>query len=435
MAKCKNDAFLKGFGQKKLRKKMEVDFDVIRDLPDCNKINVKNLVSGVENPNYNQYKIPKNQFECYRQGCINSGTLYVGTAETKYRLHGDTTEFAAGVITFYAIAPAGATATVKIGEAEALTNANVYTVTLDNVPTGGDGFKAVAIDLSQAPSSTAGEGWTPGENGAYISIALSGTGVTEANAAISSIAIFDEIEDFATSSVVKVACLSSIEGDFGLEAAEATCFHPGRYQTEDITFERTIAGASVTPNYIKLNPLAKRNDKTEEFDIETVQKTVVARDGYGAITLTDLDQDQCGYIGVQLADVCIASDAMLTRLTIPSAMALGANHFVAVDNGDGSTTLLFNEIHVGASVLVSYPKKVNAESYDISADNLDGVSTRMTYAREYTDGTKWRFVFDNVLVTSFPDALSEDDDADFEFTISIQRGKDGRFGRAYRILD
>ena len=58
----------------------------------------------------------------------------------------------------------------------------------------------------------------------------------------------------------------------------------------------------------------------------------------------------------------------------------------------------------------------------------------MSYKKCYTDGSVYRFVFDNVLVTSFPDALPEDDDAEGEFTITIQRDSNGRFGYAYRIV-
>lgn len=434
MAKCKNDAFMAKIGQKKVTNRTEVDFDVLRFLPDCNQINAKNYISEVAGTDYNAWKIPKDQFECYRQGCVNSGTLYgFETSELVYRFYEDATEYASGVITFYVIKGAATAVEVSVSDTSAFTNANKYTISnLNTMTPGDDGFIALAVDLSQTPTTTEGTGWTPSESGAYIRFKFTGA---NAETGISSIAIYEEMEDFATSSVVKVACLSSMDGDFGLDVAEASCFNPGRYSTENITFERTVNGAAVTPNYMLLNPLAKRNDRTTDFDMVTVEKTI---DQYGKVMLYDVDADECGRIGVQLAAPCIASDSMLTRLTIPTQVVLGEKQFVvlAADVNEPSTVaLVFNEIHNGSSVIITYPKKVNVESYDLAEDNLDGVITRMTYARQYTDGTKWRFVFDHVLVTSFPDSISNEDDAEFAFTISIQKGPDGKFGRAYRILD
>ena len=59
--------------------------------------------------------------------------------------------------------------------------------------------------------------------------------------------------------------------------------------------------------------------------------------------------------------------------------------------------------------------------------------TRMSYTKVWTDGVKYRYVFDNVLITSFPDEVT-DEETEFEFTITIQKDATGRFGRAYRIL-
>ena len=75
------------------------------------------------------------------------------------------------------------------------------------------------------------------------------------------------------------------------------------------------------------------------------------------------------------------------------------------------------------------------DSFDITDENVNEVRTSMTYVKTYTNGAKYRFVFNNVLITSFPDALSEDSDAEGELTISIQRDADGRFGYAYKIVD
>ena len=58
----------------------------------------------------------------------------------------------------------------------------------------------------------------------------------------------------------------------------------------------------------------------------------------------------------------------------------------------------------------------------------------MSYIKKYTDGAKYRFVFDNVLITSFPDAITEDE-GEFSFTVSTQPDANGRYGRAFKIVE
>jgi hypothetical protein len=126
---------------------------------------------------------------------------------------------------------------------------------------------------------------------------------------------------------------------------------------------------------------------------------------------------------------------MLDRLAIPSKVDMDGGHYQLIDNGDNTTTILFNEIHIGKSVLIAYPKVVEvADSFDITDEDVNEVRTRMSYVKCYTDGSKHRFVHNNVLVTSFPDALSEDDEQEGELTLNIQRDANGRFGYAYRII-
>jgi hypothetical protein len=67
---------MKMVGGEKLDKKVEADFDVQHNLPDCNRINAKKYVSTeAENPSYDQYVTPQNMFECLNPNCVNSGVL------------------------------------------------------------------------------------------------------------------------------------------------------------------------------------------------------------------------------------------------------------------------------------------------------------------------------------------------------------------------
>lgn len=435
MAKCKNEKFMSTVGVNKLTKNVEVDFDVQRNLPDCQKINAGRYVSTTaSNPRYDRFKIPKNQFECMQGLCVNSGTLYNSGADTIYKFKLDATEFAAGVLTFYVLGTTG-NAEVTISDAVGFVNADKYTIDLAEMAHGDDGYTAVVVDLSQEPTDI-GNGWSATGDSIYVKVKV--TGAT----GISTLAMFESMDDFAVSTHVIARCLTGVDGSLDLDVAERTCFKGGQFDTSDLNgIEKTVSYKAITPNFWRLSPMYRKGYLTKAWDRETVEMTVKALSGtdYGYVTLDDIDQDECGFISIQVLYDCRdsqnAAEAMLDRLAIPSKVDMDGGHYQLIDNGDGTTTILFNEIHIGKSVLIAYPKVVEvADSFDITDEDVNEVHTRMSYVKCYTDGTKYRFVYNNVLVTSFPDALSEDDEQEGELTLNIQRDANGRFGYAYRII-
>ena len=425
--KCKNDAFMRMVGVEKLDKKVEVDFDVQRYLPDCNKINARKYVqSEAENVTYNAYKIPANRFECMNPNCVNSGTAFIGTSKTIYKAVGGE-DFSAGVITFYVTG--GVTSVeVTLSDTVAGTNAWKYTVTPGAV--GADGFAPVVVDLSQTPTEV-GEGWTPSEGNVYIGITLTGG----SDQGLSSIAIFDDMEDFQTSTHVKMACLTTVDGSWDLEVAENACFPNNYSYAENRSFEKTITGTKMTANHWRLNPLYKRGSATEGFDIVTVERTVQDGTNFGFVSIDDMNQNECRFFSMMLADSpCVIGEAQLEKLSIPMNIALDEKHYVLVDAGEGITNVMLNREHIGKKVLISYPKLVDVEEFVLSDDAINEIRTSMSYVRKYTDGYKYRFVFNKVLVTSYSDSLSEDE-GEFSVTISIQKDENGIYGHAYRIID
>ena len=435
MAKCKNEKFMSTVGVNKLTKNVEVDFDVQRNLPDCQKINAGRYVSTTaDNPRYDRFKIPKNQFECMQGLCVNSGTLYNSGSDTVYKFKLDATEFAAGVLTFYVLGTTG-NAEVTISDAVGFVNADKYTINLADMSHGDDGYTAVVVDLSQEPTDI-GNGWSATGDSIYVKVKV--TGAT----GISTLAMFESMDDFAVSTHVIARCLTGVDGSLDLDVAERTCFKGGQFDTSDLNgIEKTVSYKAITPNFWRLSPMYRKGYLTKAWDRETVEMTVKALSGtdYGYVTLDDIDQDECGFISIQVLYDCRdsqnAAEAMLDRLAIPSKVDMDGGHYQLIDNGDGTTTILFNEIHIGKSVLIAYPKVVEvADSFDITDEDVNEVHTRMSYVKCYTDGTKYRFVYNNVLVTSFPDALSEDDEQEGELTLNIQRDANGRFGYAYRII-
>lgn len=449
MAKCKNEKFMSTLGFNKLNKNVEVDFDVQRNLPDCQKISAGKYISTTaSSARFDRFKIPKNQFECMQGSCVNSGTLYNEGADTVYKFKLDASEFAAGVLTFYTLGTTGIVK-VAISASSAFANADEYSVDLAAMAHGDDGYSAVVVDLTQTPTDI-GNGWSGEGEAIYVRIGVASNATGDAVVCeddipcvgLSTIAMFESMDDFAVSTHVIARCLTGIDGSFDLDVAEQTCFKTGQFDTSDLSgIEKTVSFRAITPNYWRLNPLYNKGSMTQAWDKETVEVTVKALTGtkYGYVKLDDIDQSECGFISIQALYDCRESmniaDAVLERLAIPSKIDMDEDHYQLIDNGDGTTMILFNNVHVGRDVLISYPKVVDVvDSFEITDENVNEVRTRMTYVKCYTDGSKYRFVFNNVLITSFPDALTEDDDAEGELTINIQRDADGRFGYAYRIL-
>lgn len=430
MPKCKNEVFLSKVGIEKLNNQVEIDYEIADDLTDCKKINTKKYYSTeATGSTYAAYAVPSNQFECMKTSCVNSGTLYNNGAETVYKIDENGEEYAAGVVTFY-VTGAGSSATIKLSEASTFTNADSYTVDLSNISAGADGYKAVIIDLSQT-ATVIGDGWTPSVTGTFVSITITGGSSTTG---ISSIALFDEMEDFAISNVIKMACLQSIDNTWAFDMAEASCFSGGYDIDAFEGFDVSITGRAITPNFMFMNPLAKKGKETESWTSETIQATAEANGSYAQVILSDMYQPECRFISIQRADLCTTFDSQLHRLSIPTSVALEEDQFILIDNGDGTTTVLLNAVHAGKQLLISYPKKVNVEEWVFTKDRLDSVRGALSYVKCYK-GAKYRFVYDNAYVTSISDSISTDAEQDIEVQFSIRKDAQGRFGRAYRILD
>ena len=434
--RCNIDALIKKVGIDKLSKEVEVSFALHRNLPDCRKINTRNYVaaSDADAMSYNKLKKPVNRFECIRKGCINSGTLTMGAASdtVTFKAQYDATDYAAGAVSFYVYtgnlqnSDFPVTLTFKISDAQAMTNSDVYTKSIAASEQTEDGYVPVVIDLGATPTSTSGTGWAPG---AVSYIQLSADKVV----GYSSISIYDSIEDFLINDVVKVGCLTSAGGSFDVPAIAATCLNSG-YDDSGDSYTYTVEGTTVTPNYWKLNPLIGKGTETEGFEIVTVEKTAVANGSYATVTLSDLFQDECGYVTVQKVDECNVTDAFMYQLSVPNLVDLTEDQFQVVRNADGTTVLYFNSAAVGTKLLISYPRMAEIVEEVASSENIGETRVRMTVPVDTSDGVKYIYIFDNVLITSFPFTINNSSETTFSFTITIQRDDEGYFFRKRRIV-
>lgn len=423
---CDMDTLISTIANKKLDRNTEVTISVKGKVPDCKVIDTKNVngfidVNGNKKENqvvnYNKYLKPADMLHCDADVCFNTGTLSIpNNGYAVFYLPYDATQFANGIITFYGQYING---DVMISGDAKFTNADVYAVNNQDAPTSGE-FQLLVIDLSQAPKSVKGEGWNATANGAYLAIKGSTSSTVSG---LSTIAIFDSIEDFEINDTVKVQCLTELGADDEIDAAEETCFETG-HDISSPTFERTITGSKQTANYQILNPLIgfSKGEAVLGFDIATKAFTVGTD---GKVQIPDAYEKECGYI-------LVSSDCdLLKRYDIQYPVTLDDEHYQVQTTESNGITIRFGENLVGQTVRISYPRKKYVTEQYASLDNVDTVKVRLYVPYTTTNGKKKAKIYNNVLVTSFSDTVNEDD-SEFSVTFAIKRDENGHY---YKIVE
>lgn len=455
MNKCNLNRFVaQKVGYNKVEKTQEVDFNLSTDIDACVKINTKNYIAyeGETAPVYSRLAVPQDMINvCAVKGCKNTGTLIVSTknegSETNYT-HTANATFAkatnavlisAGIVYFYVDFPKAGTYTVAltIGDIKdsELTNGDKYT---QEVTVISEGYKPISFDLSIAPSEDVGTGWNPTTSGITMQIDVSTKDTTETGymVGLSSVSIFEDVEDLATNEVVKLGCMTGIEGDDTIDAMEEQCLG-AQYDTSTTSVERTITASTWTPNVMMLNPLIHRTEVTEGFYIATVEMTVeqdAENENYGSVQLADSYDEVCGFIYSSIADSCNINDSILTRINNPNLMNLDERQFQVINSFLNPTVyvegskLYFNKALVGKTVIISYPRAVEVEEFIATEAGINERRAQMSYTKKQSDGVVEVHVYDNVLITSFPQTINNSD-SDFSFTISVQRDQNGNFFR------
>lgn len=431
MAKCKNDILLNRVTVNPLNKDTVLTFKATEALPACKTIITKNFVDASGQVNYKKTHKPVNRFECDATGCL-SGTQYLSAeGNATYFAAYNANDFANGIITLY-VKPETAGAgevTVTIGNDAQLTNADQYTKTYTASDITEDGYVPILVNLSEPPTTTVGTGWeNPSASGAYINI------TTSVAAGISSITIYDSIDDFVVNEVIQISCLSGIEGSSELSVLEAECANAGYDTSEVDPLELTLTGKMMTPNFWALNPRAIKGDKEHGFDNVTEKFTITDRgDGYGVVTLPGT-AEECGWIKAQVSDSCDIVDSELELLSIPALVDLEENQYLTLDAENGATDVVFNSALIGEEVKITYAKRVEVQNHHVySIANVGDRKYDLTYTWEYEDGTKTRWVFHNVLITSFPLGITNEE-SEFEFTVSVVPNANGYEFESFDII-
>lgn len=459
MGRCSNDAIPRFIGVNKLTKQSMIYMTVLNDLDTCTCVNAKHgyargsgSTTGITT--YNPYLVPDDAFNCAPDRCRNTGTLTArrtSASEVEYTLdfpiRYDATEFYAGILTFYAYTntPGTYTITVSIGDPDqadvstSTGNFDTYSVvvTFDTA-----GFRPVVIDLSSTPQSTSGDGWNADTRGAIIRFNISSAVTVTTTFGISSICFHDDTTDFETADAVIFQCVEDITRDITLDPVDASCWGQG-YDSTSLSVDYSFTAKAATPNYHKLNPLEYLGEATEGWypasDRKTVEAITLNRVRYGYVQIPEAFEGECGFMYVNIEGLCNQTDSELSRVYSPFPMNITERQFQFITDEYtdlNASTILVHESLIGQDISIQYPRRADVVEYVADDSRINKRRVKLAAPICYNDGTLDLYVYENVLVTAFPQPQTETDEPSWNITISIQRAtSDKRFYHRYRITD
>lgn len=440
MSKCSSDSFTFRLDQVgKLKNQDIVILDILDDLSSCAKINTRTAgttATGISSLFFNAANVPEDAFGCSKNKCFNTGTLQ-GTATSTSATFPvlvktmDATQYAAGIITGYVLLPTSATAITvnfKIADYydEALTNADTYSVSIK--PELGAGLYPFIIDLGSTPTGTTGSGWTPSSLGVRIEVTFP-TVVANSTLGISSFAFFESIEDLQIDKTVIVSCIDSIGDSQSFDVIEGACSN-SEFDPNSGSMTGTITANKVSSNFWLLNPTAYVDD-AETIGIpaivtKTVTTTTIGGTEYGAIQLSDMVEDECGFIYIQTPG-CANNSAELTRVSSPLPVALDATQYQVLSTASGVANLgkiLVNKDWIGQELNIVYRKAVDADVIVIK-DEFKSYHVRAIAPLNKKDGSTEYHIYENIFVTTSANNISRSSETTVELQFNVAADENG----------
>lgn len=440
MAKCSSESF--AFRQDQIGKLKNQDIiilDILDELSSCAKINTRTAGTtgtGISTLYFNAANVPEDAFGCSKNKCFNTGTLQ-GTASATTAVFPqlvkniDATLYAAGILTGYALLPASNTAvtvSVKIADyydAE-MTNADVYTVSIK--PELGAGLYPFVIDLGTAPTSETGTGWTPSTLGVRLEVTI-GAITSGATIGISSFAFFESLEDLQIDKTVIVSCIDSFGDSQSFDVIEGAC-STSEFDPNSGTMTGTITANKVSGNFWLLNPTAYKSDIETIGVPAIVTRTVTAETingtEYGVIQLSDMVEDECGFIYIQTPG-CANNAAELTRVSSPQPVAIDGTQYQVLSTASGLANLgkiLVSKEWVGQELNIVYRKAVDADVIVVK-DEFKSYNVRAIAPINKKDGSVEYHIYENIFVTTSANNISRSSETTVELQFNVAADENG----------
>lgn len=398
---------------------------------------------------YIRKDVPEDQLNCDPIRCMNTGTLYInsaeGVAKTTYQVRSDADDFALGFNFIYVKVPKEGKYQLKVTMADyydtAQTNAYVYTYTFN---AGTPGYILRTIDLADTTVMTqTGNGWTPSDHGITVSYEL--TYLDQATAPLvttqfgfSTPMIVNDRSELRKFSNVLLSCLTSFTHNVSTPSTDARCF--GRqYDPTQVEITKEITATTTSCNDYWLNPLQSMSKTltsgvpvTDEFVVEEV---TFEGKKYGKLIIPDLYYGDCNTITIS-SDRCNCT--YLSMLPVSGGVQLEDDEFIllsqehfAVDRG----TVLVNEMYIGEKLLMTYNGERDVELIVANDKRLNKTHFRVTQEVVDTRGIKSYYVFNNVLITETSREYTTEGEITLTLSFTVSRDEQGNFYEIRRNIE
>lgn len=419
MGRC-NSLLYKGISLNTIDKDNDkVSFVAIEDDDSCYKIKARKFINS-NNTAVEINERPADKIQCNPMGCTTSKSVKA-TGDLEYFGAFDGNDIRAGVLTFYT--KGTGTITVTISSDKDFTNAISYTKTLS----GGNDFSLNLVDFIHDDATQIGEGWTASDRGVYIKFSMN------SEYTLSTISFYEDMEDFASTRLITLTCLSDLSQTLDYSVMEETCTTGGYDTSSDPTVEMSITAQAVSPDYRYLNPSYKLVEKGAA--IKSSRQLQVKRTiKNGVINIADMDSETCGRLGANIASDCNKTEGLLNFLNIQQEIYLEKMQFNVTFDDEGIATLHFNEALEGEELIIEYPQKIEVQRMAANPKNIGKRRYQMIYNHYQSDKEEYIYTGNKVYITSFPNSIGSSDNT-FEFTVAFQKDENGDWFTIDRVVD
>lgn len=462
MAKCDSKGFVVRLDQVgKLKNDDLIAISILDDLASCAKIDTKTIirtgVSGLaDGAYYNAANVPEDEFGCSKNKCYNTGTFQgeVSADNTPvvlgdFKKAMDATLYAFGVVTAYLYLPAG-THTVSLTLADYTDDAMANTSTVDvtvyaTQSADGSRLYPVKFDLTDfVEGKNTGTGFIPSTIGVRAKFTVDGKELNQGDmVGVSSVAFYESIEDLELNKTVLVSCIDTWGDNQSFDVVEGAC-STSEFDPNSGTMTASITANKWSENLMYANPALHKTDETEFGVLRVVTRKVMKGEGelegYGYVQLSDMVENDCGFVYIQTPG-CAGNSSMLTRVSAPVPVMDGTTDgdkfqvLTSSYNGDKSMgVILVGKDWIDQELNVIYRQKKTAEVWAITNEFRDFHVNILAPLRK-KDGTVEYHYYENAFMTTHANNISRSDETTIELQFTIAADENGVRKKIAKIIE
>lgn len=452
MAKCDSKGFVVRLDQVgKLKNDDLIAISILDDLASCAKIDTKTImrdhVTGLaEGAYYNAANVPEDEFGCSKNKCYNTGTFQGEVATTgenvvfgDFKKAMDATLYAFGMVTAYIYLPAGEHK-VSLTLADYIDDEMANTSTVDvtvyaTKSADGSYLYPVKFDLTDiVEDKNTGLGFIPSTIGTRLKITIDGKNLNQGQmVGVSSLAFYESIEDLELNKTVLVSCIDTWGDSQSFDVVEGAC-STSEFDPNSGTMTASITANKWSENLMYANPALHKTDEQEFGVLHVVTRKVMKGtgdlDGYGFIQLSDMVENDCGFVYIQTPG-CAGNSSMLTRVSAPVPVMDGTTDgdkfqvLTSSYNGDKTMGMIIvGKDWIDQELNVIYRQRKTAEVWAITNEFRDFHVNILAPLRK-KDGTVEYHYYENAFMTTHANNISRSDETTIELQFTIAADENG----------